>query len=229
MKKIALLLALSLVFGIFLVGCGNNDDSASKDEEPKEDVVEEEEEASENKEVVKLFEKAEKVKELSYDYVKTSGDKVEQGTIWTKDNLVKNQIDTEEVETIYFLDMDKMISHIYLPESKIAIKNNVENPEKESITRPHAYMSGMDLANTKVVETTTYEDQECKILSEVNSEGTEILRMWFSTEKKFPIKVESNLDSDEKIVMEYKNIKTEKISKDLFELPEDVVVEDQTK
>lgn len=221
-RKTTMLLALFLVLGIFLVACGSKDETVSKEEEQEENIVKEEQ-------VVDLFGKAEKVKEFSYDFVMTSGEEVTKGTNWTKDNLFKIQFNFDEEEMIYLLDTDEMISYTYLPSKKIAIKNKVENLEKQSIRKPHDYIKGMDNEKTKIVETTTYDKQECVVLSEVNDEGTEILRMWFSTKHNLPIKVESNLDSEEKMVMEYKKIKIEKVPENIFELPEDVAVTDQTK
>ncbi|SMB78939.1 Outer membrane lipoprotein-sorting protein [Desulfonispora thiosulfatigenes DSM 11270] len=218
MKKIALLVLLSLVLSTFLVACGNKDDSVSKDKG-----------SAKEEKIATLFEKSEKIKDLSYDFIMTSEEEVTKGKNWTKDKWVKNQFMADEEEIIYILDMNKNISYTYLPTKKMAIKMNVKNPENESIKKPSDYIKNINLENAKIVETTTYADEECKVISEVNKDGKEILKMWFSTKSNLPIKVEEGLDSDKKVVMEYKNIKTEKISENIFELPKDVLITDVTK
>jgi len=214
-------LACILAAILILPGCGGGKqgtESEAQTQAPKASVTQ-------GGDVAKVLAKAQEIKEISFDYKVTEGEKVEaEGKTWVKGNLVRNEIKTERETVVMIFDQGKQEAYLYLPEQNMATLSKYTPEMTGWFQNPANFYDELDVSLVEIVATETYDGYKCKVMVIKDEDLQEEAKMWVSEEYGIPLRLE---DSVAKITIEYKNVKIGSVSDDVFKIPEGVKIEDQ--
>lgn len=216
MKKYTVLSCFLLVFLVstILAGCGTTKTKTT--EPPKEETTQET--------LSDLFTKGQNIEGITYEYVLSiNGTQTFSGKVSIQGNKMRMESTVEGQKMITIADGQSFIG--YNPDQKMAYKISDQTEKAKS---PAEYLedANAEIDKLKTLETTVYEGVKCRIVSLEGTAGQEQMKMWIREDYGIPVRVETIAADGSKTVLEYKNLKIEKLPEDTFKLPADVQVTD---
>ncbi|MGI6491556.1 MAG: LolA family protein [Pelotomaculum sp.] len=220
------LLLLLVVAMLSLMGCsGGKDNSSQPAGQPASNSAGQ---GAAEDSVESLFGKGKQVEGMSYDYVMTFNSTTVNSKVWVEGDKVKTDSVVEGQNIISIVDGDTF--YTYFPAENRAMKMTMaaEQENGEKTETPIDFIEDVDdqQEQYKIVETTMYDGVECKVIVVTGADGKEQSKMWVRTDYGIPIRIESVDPSEEKTIMEFKNLKIGKQPADTFQLPAGVEIID---
>jgi len=216
MKRLLLLFLVAIAFvSLALSGCGGG----------KPDVGQPAQTAKEPS-VADLLGKGKQLTGLSYDYVLTAKEGQMTGQMWIDGKKIRSETVLQNRKIISIIDGDANVAYTYMPEQGMAIKMALD--KAKTAEPPNRYISDVDTAKVKVLETTMYDGARCRVLLVQRADGKGETKLWLREDYGIPAKVETVDSSGSKTVMEYKNIKVGQVPAEKFQLPAGVKVTDMS-
>jgi Outer membrane lipoprotein-sorting protein len=217
MKKYTVLSCLLLVFLVstLLTGCGTTQTKTT--EPPKEETTQET--------ISDLFTKGQNVEGITYEYVLSiNGTQTYSGKVCVQGNKMRMESTIEGQKMITIADGQSFIG--YNPDQKMAYQISVDQTQQAKTPSEYLEDANAEIDKYKTLETTNYEGVKCRIVSLEGTTDQEQMKMWIREDYGIPVRVETIAADGSKTVLEYKNLKIEKLPEDTFKLPADVQVTD---
>lgn len=211
-----------LALQLILTGCSGSNDATNKNTGVQ---VEKDKPASETETLSTILAKGKGTKSMTCEYSVTSKDAVVNGKVWVKDKSVKSESEINGRKVVMLVNGSDNSVVSYVPGENFAMKiNNIQSGQ--NVQTPAEYVEKLMEDKAKVIETVTYQGSKCKVIEMKDDNAKTQTKMWIREDLGLPVKVETIEANGEKIIMEYKNISTEKISEDVFKLPEGIQITD---
>ncbi|NLX91482.1 MAG: outer membrane lipoprotein carrier protein LolA [Firmicutes bacterium] len=227
MSKKVLIWSLLCLFFVTLLfaGCGggNNISAPESDEEVESTPAEQSTASGEESSVAEIFAKAKDIENLYFEYVLTSGEDEAEGKTWIKGKQFKSEICVEEQIIVSIIDFDEATAYTYVPSQNIAMKIDIDMINIEEFKNPTEYTKDIDPHLFRVVETTTYEGHQCKVIVFTDEEVQEETKMWVSEKYGIPLRVETTIEGST-TVLEYKNLQVGSVDDEAFTIPQGVEI-----
>lgn len=204
---LVLLLAVFLSLGV--AGCG-----ANSDQEPV-NAPEAGKGAEAANPLSELAAKAKNIEGMSFDMIMKSSDINAEGKGWVQGKCTRMEMTVMGQKTVMIMD-EKGDYYSYMPATNMAIK--MKSPQESETPIDYSKMYDDPKYKAEVIETAIYDGAACKVVIVMDAQGKEESRMWVREDYGIPVKIESQ-DGDDKITVEYKNLKVGPQPKDLFALP----------
>ncbi|HAU30944.1 MAG: Uncharacterized protein XD78_1116 [Desulfotomaculum sp. 46_296] len=216
MKRLAAFLAVSvlILFCLGLAGCGG-----------KKDAAEQLAPAGKEEPVAGLFAKGQRIEGMAYDYILTAPGAKMTGKAWVQGKKLRTEGVVGGQKIVTIIDGDANIVYSYYPSQNMAVMVSVGDMGKETQT-PADYTKGVDPNAVKVAGTMVCDGAKCKVILVQGEGGSGEVRMWVREDYGIPVRVETTAPDGTKVVMEYKNVKIEPQSPELFKLPAGVKITD---
>jgi len=232
-----------LIAALLLTGCGGGEQPpakepdapavAEKGEAPAaEPEAAEQETASQpasspaDEDLSELFKKAGEIKQLYYDFiVSNDGEELYKGKTWMKGSKVRNEMDFDGDIMVFIYDVEAGEGYSYNPAEKTGMLAELDPELTEDLMIPTSYTEEAASGNYRVEGTETCDGHKCKVVVLLDDQGAEESRLWISEQYGIPVRVEGNTEEGF-LVLEYKNLKTDPISDDVFKVPEDIEIFD---
>lgn len=246
MKKLNFLFALILAFSLVGAGCSTDEvqdeeqvtanvenDMEETDEEASEETEDKEEDSE--KSLDNIFSQTQNMENYSYEIYTDLADGTSFVTkLWSSGNKSKmesNYPETGENVTM-IIDGDEEVSYLYMPAENMALKIPYDNfagfaeGEEEGTEDYIELMKGFADDEEVEVEDGTYEGEPVKIITGEIDGNTNII--WVSTQTGFPLKSEFYMDGELESTATFENFDDSAIDPSIFNLPEDVEIQDMT-
>ncbi len=202
MKKLHFLCILILIAMLALAGCGGSE--PPPEEDPEEDVA-------------SLFQKGREVEDLYYElYIEGPGMESE-GKIWLSKNKMKMEMTVADQTSINIVDGDEKVIFLYMPAENTAIRMPLSEGEEDIAESPGDFLE-YDESLVTLGDTVILNGVECQ---KVTVQDESMITMWIHKEYGLPVRVEVGTGED-MMVWEFRNISTDPIPADTFNLPEGV-------
>jgi len=204
----------------------DNEDT-SDDSDNNEDTSDDSDN-NEDSDIDSILSKAQGVDEYYYEYESESEGQVATMKMWNSGNKTRTEMNLEEEEGIIVIsDEDEKEQYIYYPDQNMAIKSSLEKGlEEDKGKLLKDYMYDLDVENMKIIGDENYEGQKVKVVEyKVDNFNS---RLWLSKESGFALKAETYEDGNLINKMRVLDFKEGPFKDSLFEIPEDVEVQDLT-
>ena len=179
-----------------------------------------------NEDLSELLKKAGEIKQLYYDFkASVDGEELYKCKTWMKGSMVRNEMDFDGVIMVFIYDVEAGEGYSYNPAEKMGMLAELDSELTEDLKAPTSYPEEVASGNYRVEGTETCDGHKCKVVVLLDDQGVEESRLWISEQYGIPVRVEST-DEEGFWVLEYKNLKTDPISDDLFQVPEDIEIFD---
>lgn len=243
MKKTTFLITLLLSFTVISAGCSDT----SKEETEAADVEEiTEKEVETTKEEPEVKPKEEinstnwfdTTRDLDAYYYEVSADLTDGPSyitkVWSAENKIKMESTyPENSETIIMImDEEDDLMYMYMPEENTAMMmkygdNGAFTSENEQQGAQDYVEIMKELADEEItIEDGTFEGEAVKIVTgEIDGN---INKIWISDDTGFPLKSEFYMDDELESSTTFTTFEETSIDPSIFELPEDVIIQDLT-
>lgn len=179
-----------------------------------------------DKDLLELFKKADKIDQLYYDFiVSDDGEELYKGKTWMKGSKVRNEMDFDGDIMVFIYDVEAGEGYSYNPAEKTGMLAELDPELTEDLMIPTSYTEEAASGNYRVEGTETCDGHKCKVVVLVDDQGAEESRLWISEQYGIPVRVEGTTEEGF-LVLEYKNLKADPISDDVFQVPEDIEIFD---
>lgn len=223
-KALAVLIIMLLIVALFsLAGCSKDKTSeTSTADQPK---VSEKANNNDTKDLQKLFESANGIEGVSYDMNTTlngpQGTMSTVGKCFMSKKKFRMEMDVQGMKSIILYN-GSGDTYMYNPATNSAMKSAAP---KEKAANQWAN-TAEDLAKFKIVGHEKMDGYDCVVVTTTTPDGNS--KIWLRKDIGMPVRMESGQGQD-KMVIEYKNIKLGAQDAALFELPAGAQVIDMSK
>lgn len=222
-KTVAILTSVFLMLALFsLAGCSKDKTSESSGADKSQ--VSEKASSNDTNELQKLFKSASAIEGVSYDMnTSITGPQGNMKTVskcYMSNKKFRMEIDTQGMKSIILYDGSD--TYMYNPATNTAMKS----PEPKEKAANQWAESAEDLANFKIVGREKMDGYDCVVVTTTSTEGD--AKIWLAKDIGMPVRMESEQEQN-KMLMEYKNIKVGAQDAALFQLPAGVQVMDMSK
>lgn len=242
MKKILCIVFILCI--VLLPGCkSKTEDNVSNEIDNQDEIINEEEiqtetetETSDNEEeitppdeiideesIIKLLQKGAATNEISYDLLFTSEGLSMTSKYWKKGDKEKIESDTSEGIFVTIYDKDEVIS--YYPSEKTGERYTQYYDDYSSGNVNEVGDQYFKNVAYKFIENGTFDGEKYILVSMEDAYGSES-KLWISTNYGIILRYEGE-DEGGEYISEVKNISTNNISDDTFEVPSDIIIEDE--
>jgi outer membrane lipoprotein-sorting protein len=167
-----------------------------------------------------ILKKADSIPSVAYESVMTSsGAPPVTQKIWAKKTKMRVETTVQGINSVTFIDLEKLTAYNYMPAQNMAIKMDFSQVSSSVHEDTDTVMS----YNPKVVGSETINGKPCLIIEFKNDQGTS--KQWLWEENGFPLRIEVTTTAGN-VVIESQNIDFSDIPDNMFELPAGVQITD---
>jgi outer membrane lipoprotein-sorting protein len=158
---------------------------------------------------------------IKYDMtINAPGAPTTTATVYMKNyKKIREDFNVQGTNYRILMDLDTGVMYTYYPDQNMAMKMTSDNGTQGTVADPNDILQ----YDPQIIGTETIDGKSCTIIT-YDIPGTGTMKIWYWTEKGFPLKIEITTDQGTTTI-EISNIDFSNIDDSMFELPSGVIIQ----